>query len=210
MSPACCGHPWITGGKIWGEHPLLYPCQFPPVGIKQGHLARAQSGGGSVSIPAMINIWSLPVPTALPGVWRSIWVFPSHQLVLQQLLRCHRPPCGSLCQPQRAKQGESHKCPGLCMVWSSPRHRHHPGSTGQGSVWSPQVPSASCHQPAELHLFSQPCVVPAPSVLTPDPAGLLFSSFTSPVYLASAPCRGSARLAPAPRCPQVVPKPQHP
>lgn len=108
------------------------------------------------------------------------------------------------------KAGGIPQVPWLCTVWSSPGHRHQPGGTGQSSAWSPQVPTASCHQPPELHLFSQPCVVPAPSVLTPDPAGLLFSSFTSPVYLASAPCRGSARLAPAPRCPQVVPEPQHP
>lgn len=37
----------------------------------------------------MINIWSLLALAALPGAQRSIWVFPSHRLVLQQLLRCH-------------------------------------------------------------------------------------------------------------------------
>lgn len=148
MSPACCSHPWITGGRIWGEHPLLHPCQFPPMGIKQGHLARAQSGGGSVSIPAMINIWSLPVPAALPGVWRSIWVFPSHQLVLQQLLRCHRPPCGSLCQPQRAKQGESHKCPGCARsgpLQGTATILGAPGRAQRGPRRSP-LPPAISHQ----------------------------------------------------------------
>lgn len=28
-------------------------------------------------------------PAALPRAWQSTWVFPSHWLVLQQLLRCH-------------------------------------------------------------------------------------------------------------------------
>lgn len=37
----------------------------------------------------MINIWSLLALAALPRAQRSIWVFPSHRLVLQQLLRCH-------------------------------------------------------------------------------------------------------------------------
>lgn len=41
------------------------------------------------------------------GAQQSIWVFPSRQLMLQQLLRCHRPPRGSLCQSLMAKQWET-------------------------------------------------------------------------------------------------------
>lgn len=78
----------------------------------------------------MINIWSLQALATLPRVRQSIWVFPNRWLVLQQLLRCHRPPQGDpLPVTQAEVVGESRDLsritpPGwpLCPCWYLAHH----------------------------------------------------------------------------------------
>lgn len=82
-----------------------------------------------------------------------------------------------------------------------PHSQAGPASAGSWPCRTP-VPAASCYQPPKSHLFSLPFVVVALSVLTPDPAELLFSSFDNCVYQVLggqlfSPCQSSAILSPA-------------
>ena len=79
----------------------------------------------------MINIWSLLALAALPRVQQSIWDFPSHQLVLQQLLRCHLPPRGDALPVTSAEVvGKSRDLSGVppltwspCPCWQPAHHK---------------------------------------------------------------------------------------
>ena len=82
-----------------------------------------------------------------------------------------------------------------------PHSQADPASAGSQPHHMP-VPAASCYQPLKSHLFSLLFVVVALSVLTPDPAELLFSSFDNCVYQVLggwffSPCQSSAILSPA-------------